>query len=374
MVVQLVVAVSQLCLAHPVTSLALAYLCTLVVWILWPLLPRVGWATAGPGEGREGFFQGSDGTWRPLPSLYSAPDKALTVVVAGATHIAALCPVLDEWLARLLERQRAVPGFSFEVIVVVGGGAGNSSPALVDAVMQYVRRYGDDCVRAVSVEGPEGAMDPSVAGRKAVQRCRGAYVLLADAQGLVSAACLPHILSAVHAACKGNSSRAQVAATQEAHEVPVVVIGSRPHCRALGRSSSTSWLKAAAMHGARSLVAMVLGSHTTDAHCPVKLLTRSAARAVLPSLHLGGASGDLELLHVCHGLGVPLLEVPVAWDGPGDDSPHASLATLALRGATLVRNLLLIRVCYLAGIWQLPSPAALAGSHGTGPASILRRQ
>ncbi len=91
---------------------------------------------------------------------------------------------------------------------------------------------------------------------------------------------------------------------------------------------------------------------------------------MLPTLHVEGPAADLELLLVCHGLGVPVVEVPVAWEGPSEDDPHgSSLLGLALRGATLVRDLLLIRACYLMGLWTLPPAAALTYSQP----NLLRR-
>jgi dolichyl-phosphate beta-glucosyltransferase len=50
-----------------------------------------------------------------------------------------------------------------------------------------------------------------------------------------------------------------------------------------------------------------------DTQCGFKLLSRSAAAATFPSLHIERWAFDVELLKIAEITGIPLAEVPVKW-------------------------------------------------------------
>lgn len=71
----------------------------------------------------EEYFIDENTTLRPFPSLLERRQVNLTVVVPAYNEEVRLEPMLDEALDFLVERQRNIPHFSFEIIIVNDGSS-----------------------------------------------------------------------------------------------------------------------------------------------------------------------------------------------------------------------------------------------------------
>lgn len=101
------------------------------------------------------------------------------------------------------------------------------------------------------------------------------------------------------------------------------------------------------MHGFHFLVSLVVGRGVRDTQCGFKLLSRAAARAMVPNQRLQRWAFDVELVALAQRLAIPSVEVQVTWtEIPGSKLRATSLASMAL-------ELLAIRVCYGLGIWRI---------------------
>lgn len=101
------------------------------------------------------------------------------------------------------------------------------------------------------------------------------------------------------------------------------------------------------MHGFHFLVSLVVGRGVRDTQCGFKLLSRSAARLLVPNQRLQRWAFDVELVALAQRLGVPMREVQVTWtEIKGSKLRMLSVASMAL-------ELVAVRVCYTAGLWRL---------------------
>ncbi len=101
------------------------------------------------------------------------------------------------------------------------------------------------------------------------------------------------------------------------------------------------------------------------ATCAFVLGLRARGTCVLKwhQQHVFGGGRGGSAVSVYSSLSIPVLEVPVAWDGVGADADRGhgstslqslvSVCRVLVRGASLVRDLVLIRVCYLVGVWRM---------------------
>lgn len=86
-----------------------------------------------------------------------------------------------------------------------------------------------------------------------------------------------------------------------------------------------------------------------DTQCGFKLFTRSAARAIFPSLHVQGWIFDIEILLIASLLGdVQMREVPITWR-----EVVGSKMDLVMDSLRMATDLLVIRGSYATGRWKV---------------------
>ena len=108
-----------------------------------------------------------------------------------------------------------------------------------------------------------------------------------------------------------------------------------------------AWHREFLMHCLNFLVSFFAVRGIQDTQCGFKLFTRETARKIFPGLHIERWAFDIELLFLCQMFKIPIAEVPVKWcEIPGSKVEIVS-ATLMF-----ARDLILIRSCYLFGIWK----------------------
>jgi glycosyltransferase involved in cell wall biosynthesis len=113
-------------------------------------------------------------------------------------------------------------------------------------------------------------------------------------------------------------------------------------------------------HGYNLCARQVLGTRFSDAQCGLKVISATAARAVLPQVRNEHWFFDTELLAIAQVLGFSITEVPVSWTEDPDSRVRllpTVLEDLCGLGRMRLRDLPALRQ-------QRPRPVALAGNAG----------
>ena len=111
-----------------------------------------------------------------------------------------------------------------------------------------------------------------------------------------------------------------------------------------------SWLRNLLMYGFNLYVSILCVSGIKDTQCGFKLFTRKAAKALFPVQHIERWAFDVELLHLCSRLLIPVTEVNVVWT-----EMSGSKINLFEDIPQMARDILIIRLCYTLRIWSIVS-------------------
>ena len=84
-----------------------------------------------------------------------------------------------------------------------------------------------------------------------------------------------------------------------------------------------------------------------DTQCGFKLFSREAAMRLFPAQHLERWAFDVELLYLVRQHNVQLEEVPVRWEDV--EGSHLNVLEASF---TMARDMLLVKVLYLMGVWN----------------------
>jgi dolichyl-phosphate beta-glucosyltransferase len=263
----------------------------------------------------------------PFPSLFADSSRTVTLVVPAYNEQERLPAMMDEMLAHLKGMESTIRGFSWEIIIVDDG----SRDRTVDVALRYVDSEGSDRVRLLKLaqnHGKGGAV------RKGMLRGRGQYLLMVDADGATEAAELSNLLRQLESTAT--------------HTGFGVAIGSRAHLEDESKAQRKA-LRTFLMHAFHAFVSILVGGHgIKDTQCGFKLFTRRSARVLFSTLHIERWAFDVELVMIAHQLGFPMVEVPVRWseiDGSKLDVVSASIE--------MARDIVLIRACYMLGLWKI---------------------
>lgn len=219
--------------------------------------------------------------------------------------------------------------FTYEIIVVDDGSKDDTTKV----ALRYAKKLGSNRCRVLTLAknlGKGGAV------RRGMLVARGRHLLFADADGATKfsdlaklRAKLDEILAKSGGGCHG------------------IVCGSRAHLEkeSLARRSLFRSFLMFGFH----LCVRVFGCRTIkDTQCGFKLLTRSTARSLFPSLHIERWAFDVELLKMAETLRIPTAEVPVKWtevDGSKLDPISASVQ--------MFKDLFFLWLLYALGIWRV---------------------
>jgi len=214
----------------------------------------------------------------------SAPDRPfhdpvdLSVVVPAYNESARLQPTLvtvHDYLSHA--------DLSWEIIVVDDGST--------DDTPDIVKRAGDlsDRIRLLQLPRNRGK---GCAVRSGVLDSQGRLVLLTDADLSTPIDELERLRAALPGRVAAIGSRALARSRIEVHQ---------GHIReALGRLGNT-------------FIRMLAVPHVEDTQCGFKLFDGARARRLFSLAHVDGWAFDVEILHLCHRFGWPIVEVPVRW-------------------------------------------------------------
>jgi len=317
-----------LCLV-PIASPLVVALCVpafvIVGWILYPLY--LSFAVRGAPEAAvESFFVNETGAKKPFPSLQRDEGSVtLSVVVPAYNEQSRLPRMLDETIGYLERRRSRDAAFSWEVVVVDDG----SKDQTMETALAYTKKYGSACVRVLQLaknHGKGGAV------MKGMLRARGDLLLMADADGATRIGDVERLEEAMAALLQTSRGG--------------FVVGSRFHM---------AHDDAARRTGVRGFVSMVFGivvaflvpGGVRDTQCGFKLMSRTAAREIIPRQKIWGWEFDCELIYLCVNVcKMPVAEVAVHWVDVAGSKLSVVSATLEI-----VRDLVLMRVLYGLGVW-----------------------
>ncbi|TMW65811.1 hypothetical protein Poli38472_003576 [Pythium oligandrum] len=257
-------------------------------------------------------------------SLADDATRSLTVILPAYNEQDRIIETIRDTVKYLDERKKTDASFSYEILVVDDC----STDRTVEVVQTEIKTYTVDRIRLLRLmknHGKGGAV------RKGVMRALGERILFADADNATEIRDYAKLESAMN----------------EAKIEGVVVCGSRAHLEEQAIAKRHP-LRNLLMHGFHVIVSVLGVKSIRDTQCGFKLFDRAAARLVFAPMHIERWAFDVELLYVAALRSLVVKEVAVQWhEVPGSKLSVVS-ATL-----TMLRELILIRLCYTFGIWRV---------------------
>ncbi|KAG7391682.1 dolichyl-phosphate beta-glucosyltransferase [Phytophthora pseudosyringae] len=252
-------------------------------------------------------------------------EVTLTVVVPAYNEQDRIVVTIQDAVAFLDEKKQKDPSFSYEIIVVDDC----SEDGTVAVVLQEVAKHSVDRIRLLRLQknhGKGGAI------RKGVMRARGERVLFADADNATQIRDLDKLARAMDEASSRNG---------------VVVCGSRAHLEEQAIAKRNP-LRNLLMHGFHLIVSTLCIRNVRDTQCGFKLFDRKAARMLFAPMHIERWAFDVELLYLADSCKMAIKEVAVQWT----EVPGSKLSVISAT-ITMLREIILISVCYSVGIWKI---------------------
>ncbi|KAK7603799.1 hypothetical protein V9T40_003798 [Parthenolecanium corni] len=284
----------------------------------------------------EEYFIDENSTLQTFPSLLETSQLNLSVVVPAYNEEVRLEPMLDEALDFLIKRQRNIPHFSFEIIIVNDG----SKDSTTKVAAKYTKNYGSDKVRVLNLtrnRGKGGAV------RLGVLSARGSVILFADADGATK-------FSDIVKLEKDLQSHIEVDYVTEPDRVGdtlAIVCGSRAHLEKEA-VASRSFFRTLLMYGFHFLVWLFTVRSIRDTQCGFKMFTRGAAIQCFLNLHVERWAFDVELLYVANRFSIPVSEVAVNWQ-----EIEGSKIVPVFSWLQMALDLFLIWFRYFIGAWDV---------------------
>eukprot|EP00937_MAST-01D_sp_MAST-1D-sp2_P002646 g2646.t1 len=265
-------------------------------------------------------------TGRPATfgSVFDDATVDVSFVVPMYNEEERLPVMMDEALTYLRDRVEKNPQFTFEILLVDDG----SRDRTVALAQEFAtRRPKGGAVRVLRLHQNHGK---GGAVRKGMLRAQGRRLLMVDADGATKIDDLAKLESKLAGADHG------------------VAVGSRAHLEA-DSVAERSFFRTVLMKGFHLFVSIISGVRgVKDTQCGFKLFTRDTARALFPSQHIERWAFDVELLYLAGTQGIPVHEVAVNWQEIDGSKLDVATATVQM-----ARDLVLIRFCYLFGLWRL---------------------
>lgn len=95
------------------------------------------------------------------------------------------------------------------------------------------------------------------------------------------------------------------------------------------------------------ILKLALGFQVSDTQCGFKMFTREAAELIFPTQHLRRWAFDIEVLLLANLNGVPIGELPVAWQ-----EIEGSHLNVLVDSAGIFRDMITLRTLYALGVWR----------------------
>jgi len=259
----------------------------------------------------------------------------LSLVIPAYNEEVRLPVMLDATLAYLeaWKKSSGSKKMTYELIVVDDG----STDRTAEVASGYSRRLGSDVLRVLKLRmnrGKGGAI------KEGMWHTRGEYALMVDADGATDITCLKRLLTRTQGVEEGMEGGSMG-----------VGVGSRAHYEK-DSVATRAWYRTILMKGLHMLVTVLISGRIKDTQCGFKLFTRAANRILFGTLHLERWGFDLEIVHVCDRLGLPLVEVAVNWQEVEGSKLITNKLDVVLASVGIFRDMLCVRLCYLLGVWK----------------------
>lgn len=300
-----------------ISAIALTYL---FKWLIEPIVASS--KNKNALEYQHKMVDPSTGKSVPWPArITQEPTMDISVIVPAYNEEERLPAMLDEAIHYFADRGHT----SYEIIVVDDGSRDRTTAV----ALRYADKHSTQRIRVLTLEANQGK---GGAVQQGMLHARGRYLLMADADGATRFSDLDQL-------------RQRMANTEK--DGQGIVVGSRAHLEDAA-VAKRKWYRNVLMYGFHFAVSTLCVKGVRDTQCGFKLFTRNTARNLFQTQNLRRWCFDVELLHVAQRLNIPISEVAVNWEEiPG--------SKLRLIEATLMmaRDLLVIRFCYMTGIWQV---------------------
>ncbi|POM69618.1 Putative dolichyl-phosphate beta-glucosyltransferase [Phytophthora palmivora] len=254
-------------------------------------------------------------------------EVSLTVVIPAYNEEDRILVTIKDTVAFLDEKKKKDVSFSYEIIVVDDCSVDKT----VDVVMKEVQKHSVDRIRLLRLQknhGKGGAI------RKGVMRARGERVLFADADNATEIRDYDKLANVMDEASKTTNSG-------------VVICGSRAHLEEQAIAKRHP-LRNLLMHGFHLIVSTLCIKNVRDTQCGFKLFDRTASRVLFAPMHIERWAFDVELLYLAATSNMTIKEVAVQWT----EVPGSKLSVISAT-ITMLREIILIRLCYTVGIWKI---------------------
>jgi len=227
-------------------------------------------------------------------------------------------------------------------VIVVDDGSKDATSKVVQAYMK-----GNSLLRLLKLEkncGKGGAI------LRGVHRCRGKYILMADADGATDIRDLAKLYDALNVVQRHST-------TLGGHIG--AAIGSRAHLEKKA-IANRALHRTILMVGLHILVMIFCTRKIRDTQCGFKLFTRETARLIFPMLHLERWSFDIELIYLMDILGIPMTEVAVVWEEVPGSKLIQKTSDIIFVSLNMLRDMVCVRLSYLLGVWSCNDFKALS--------------
>jgi len=267
----------------------------------------------------EETFVCSDGTKKEFP--YNTKDSTayLSVIVPSYNEEERLPIMMDETLNYLENKFKE----TYEVIVVDDGSKDKTS----EVAIKYVKKYGDDKVRVLTLKKNRGK---GGAVRLGMLSSRGELLLMADADG----------------ATKFSDISKLISKFQDSQQLQVVV-GSRAHLED-DAIAERSFFRTILMKGFHMIVWLFCVRTVRDTQCGFKVFTREASQVIFNNLHVERWAFDVEVLLIAEKLGIKVDEVAVNWQ-----EIDGSKVTPVFTWIEMGKDILFIWLNHFLGFWSI---------------------
>ena len=256
-------------------------------------------------------------------------DVYLSVIVPAYKETERLPKMMEE-VVRVLEEwnkedKKMGSVHKWEIIIVDDG----SRDGTTETALTFVEKHSSELVRVLTLKenvGKGGAV------QMGMLHSRGKYLLMADADGATKFADARKVLDNLIKVEKNGFG---------------VCIGSRAHLQE-NAIAERAWYRNILMFVFHFLVMSLTVKNIRDTQCGFKIFTRKTAAALFSNLHLKRWCFDVEILFMAQQLQIPMIETSVNWQEI--DGSKLSIIDSSFQ---MARDLVLIRFCYMFGLWRI---------------------
>ncbi|KAF6153831.1 hypothetical protein GIB67_001064 [Kingdonia uniflora] len=277
-----------------------------------------------------------------FPSIYDPAEKYISLIIPAFNEEHRLPAYLDEIMNYFQKRVAKEQTFSYEVLIVDDG----SSDGTNKVAFEFIRKYSIDKVRVILLGRNHGKGE---AIRKGMLHSRGELLLMLDADGATKITDLEKLEHQIRLVAEKELHLGDAVAhdsSSRISDVPVAAFGSRAHLEE-NALATRKWYRNFLMKGFHIVVLLTAGPGIRDTQCGFKMFTRAAARNLFTNVRLKRWCFDVEIVHLCKRLGIPMLEISVNWSEiPGSKVTIRSIIHM-------VWELGLMSVGYRTGMWNI---------------------